>query len=99
MSIAAIITLSITIAGFIGGVIAALVKLGAIVGRLMERLESNEKRDSEEREKIAANFSELFGRMNAAECDIRSQATAIHNIEATCGRIETKLDRIIEARG
>ena len=99
MSIAAIITLSITIAGFIGGVIAALVKLGAIVGRLMERLESNEKRDKEERDKIGANLSELYGRMNAAECDIRSQATAIHNIEATCGRIETKLDRIIEARG
>ena len=99
MSIAAIITLSITIAGFIGGVIAALVKLGAIVGRLMERLESNEKRDSEERAKIEANFSELYGRMNAAECDIRSQATAIHNIEATCSRIESKLDRIIEARG
>ena len=37
--------------------------------------------------------------MNAAECDIRSQATAIHNIEATCSRIESKLDRIIEARG
>ena len=99
MSIAAIITLSITIAGFIGGVVTALVKLGIKTGRLMERLESNEKRDSEEREKIAANFSELFGRMNSAECDIRSQATAIHNIEATCSRIESKLDRIIEARG
>ena len=99
MSISAIITLSITIAGFIGGVVTALVKLGTKTGRLMERLEQNEKRDAEEREKIGVNFTELFGRMNAAECDIRSQATAIHNIEATCGRIETKLDRIIEARG
>ena len=99
MSIAAIITLSITIAGFVGGIIAALVKLGAIVGRLMERLESNEKRDGEERAKIEANFSELYGRMNTAECEIKSQGTAIHNIEATCSRIESKLDRIIEARG
>ena len=99
MNITAIITISISLAGFIGGVVTALVKLGIKTGRLMERLESNEKRDKEERDKIGANLSELYGRMNAAECDIRSQATAIHNIEATCGRIETKLDRIIEARG
>lgn len=99
MNVYTIISISIAIAGFIGGVVTALVKLGMKTGRLMERLEQNEKRDTEERGKIEANFSELFGRMNAAECDIRSQATAIHNIEATCGRIETKLDRIIEARG
>jgi chromosome segregation ATPase len=99
MNLGTTISLCIAIAGFIGGVIAALVKLGASVGRLMERLESNEKRDKEERDKIGANLSELYGRMNAAECDIRSQATAIHNIEATCSRIESKLDRIIEARG
>ena len=99
MGIITAITLGITIAGFIGGVVTALVKLGMKTGRLMERLEQNEKRDTEEREKIGVNFTELYGRMNAAECDIRSQATAIHNIEATCGRIETKLDRIIEARG
>ena len=47
MNIGAIITLGITIAGFVGGVIAALVKLGASMGRTMERLESNEKRDTE----------------------------------------------------
>ena len=99
MNIYTTISLCIAIAGFIGGVIAALVKLGASVGRLMERLESNEKRDSEERAKIEANFSELYGRMNTAECEIKSQGTAIHNIEATCSRIESKLDRIIEARG
>lgn len=99
MSIAAIITLSITIAGFIGGVIAALVKLGAIVGRLMEQLESNEKRDTEERAKVEANFKELYGRVNQTECDIKAQGTAINNLVATCSRIEAKLDRVIEARG
>lgn len=48
MSIAAIITLSITIAGFIGGVIAALVKLGGIMqaglfyrSRILKRLSPN----------------------------------------------------------
>ena len=99
MNIYATITLGITIAGFIGGVIAVLVKLGASVGRLMERLESNEKRDTEERAKIEANFSELYGRMNATECEVKSQGTAINSLVATCSRIETKLDRVIEARG
>ena len=99
MNIVTAISISITVAGFIGGTIAALVKLGATMGRLMERLDGNDKRDGEVRGKIEANFSELYGRMNEAECAIRSQGTAIHNIEATCSRIETKLDRIIEARG
>lgn len=99
MSIAAIITLSITIAGFIGGVVTALVKLGMKTGRLMERLEQNEKRDVEEREKIGVNFTELYGRMNAVECDVKAQGTSINNLVATCTRIESKLDRIIELRG
>ena len=55
MNIYTTISLCIAIAGFIGGVIAALVKLGASVGRLMERLESNEKRDKEERDKTRKN--------------------------------------------
>lgn len=99
MSIAAIITLSITIAGFIGGVVTALVKLGMKTGRLMERLEQNEKRDAEEREKIGVNFTELYGRMNAVECDVKAQGTNINNLVATCTRIESKLDRAIELRG
>ena len=99
MNIYTIITLSITIAGFIGGVVTALVKLGMKTGRLMERLEQNEKRDAEEREKIGVNFTELYGRMNATECEVKSQGTAINSLVATCSRIETKLDRVIEARG
>lgn len=99
MSISAIITLSITIAGFIGGVVTALVKLGMKTGRLMERLEQNEKRDAEEREKIGVNFTELYSRMNAVECDVREQGTSINNLVATCTRIESKLDRLVELRG
>jgi hypothetical protein len=90
------ITLGITIAGFIGGVIISVARLAIKTGRLMERLEQNEARDGEEREKIGMNFTELYGRMNAAECELKSQGTAIKSIEATCARIETKLDRIIE---
>lgn len=99
MNVTSIIGVAISTAGFAGGVIVAIAKLAMKTGRLMERLESNEKRDKEEREKIGANLSELYSRMNAAECDIRAQATSINNIEATCSRIETKLDRVIEVRG
>lgn len=93
------ITLGITIAGFIGGIITAVAKLATKTGRIMERVENNERRDNEEREKINANLNELYSRMAAAEGDVKAQATAISNIVATCGRIETKLDRVIEMRG
>ena len=99
MTLSAIISVSIAIAGFIGGIITAVAKLAIKTGRLMERLEQNEKRDAEEREKIGVNFTELYSRMNAVECDVKAQGTSINNLVATCTRIESKLDRIIELRG
>ena len=99
MSIYTSISLAIAIAGFIGGIITAVARLAINTGRLMERLEQNEKRDAEEREKIGVNFTELYGRMNAVECDVKAQGTSINNLVATCTRIESKLDRIIELRG
>ena len=99
MNIYTSISLGIAIAGFIGGIITAVARLAINTGRLMERLESNEKRDTEEREKIGVNFTELYGRMNAVECDVKAQGTSINNLVATCTRIESKLDRIIELRG
>ena len=98
MSIYTSITLAIAIAGFIGGIITAVSKLAIKTGRLMERLEQNEKRDAEEREKIGVNFTELYGRMNAVECDVKAQGTSINNLVATCTRIESKLDRLVELR-
>lgn len=94
-----IISISIAIAGFIGGIITAVARLAIKTGRLMERLENNEKRDAEEREKIGVNFTELYGRMNAVECDVKAQGTSINNLVATCTRIESKLDRLVELRG
>ena len=99
MSIYTSISLAIAIAGFIGGIITAVARLAINTGQLMERLEQNEKRDAEEREKIGVNFTELYGRMNAVECDVKAQGTSINNLVATCTRIESKLDRIIELRG
>ena len=99
MNVYTSICLSITIAGFIGGIITAVAKLATKTGRLMERLEQNEKRDAEEREKYGVNFNELYGRMNAVECDVKAQGTSINNLVATCTRIESKLDRLVELRG
>ena len=99
MGIYTTICLGITIAGFIGGMITAVAKLASKTGRLMERVEQNEKRDAEEREKIGVNFTELYGRMNAVECDVKAQGTSINNLVATCTRIESKLDRLVELRG
>ena len=99
MNVYTTIALGISIAGFIGGIITAVAKLAIKTGRLMERLENNEKRDSEERAKIDANITELYGRMNAAEGDVKAQGASINNLVATCTRIENKLDRIIELRG
>ena len=99
MGIYTTICLGITIAGFIGGMITAVAKLASKTGRLMERVEQNEKRDAEEREKIGVNFTELYGRMNAVECDVKAQGTSFNNLVATCTRIESKLDRLVELRG
>jgi hypothetical protein len=99
MNVYTLISISIAIAGFIGGIITAVAKLAIKTGRLMERLEQNEKRDAEEREKYGSNIAELYGRMNAVECDVKAQGTNINNLVATCTRIESKLDRAIELRG
>lgn len=92
MNIYTTICLGITIAGFIGGIITAVAKLALKTGRLMERVEINEKRDVEERGKASGNFSEIFARLNAVEGEVREQGANIGNILATCTRIENKLD-------
>ena len=96
MNLYTIISICITVAGFVGGVISALAKLGMKTGRRMERLEQNEKRDDEERAKASAKFNELYNRMSANESDVNALQTNVINLTATCNRIESKLDRIIE---
>ena len=96
MSIYTSISLGITIAGFIGGIITAVAKLALKTGRLMERVDTNEKRDDEERTKASAKFSELYNRMSANESNVNALQTNVNNLMGTCNRIESKLDRIIE---
>lgn len=96
MSITGIISISITVAGFIGGIIATVAKLAHQTGRTMERVETNEKRDEEERAKTSAKFAELYKRISCTESDVNALQTNVNNIMGTCTRIENKLDRIIE---
>lgn len=96
MSITAAITLGITIAGFVGGIVSAVSKLAAKVGRIMEKLEENERRDTEERGKTSEKFAELYNRVGATESNINALTTGFNNLNATCNRIESKLDRVIE---
>lgn len=96
MNVYTAITLGISVAGFVGGIIVAVAKLATKTGRVLERMDNNEKRDAEERAKINANISELYGRMNVCEGDVKAQGTEIKSILETCKRIENKLDRRIE---
>lgn len=96
MNIYTAITLGITIAGFIGGIIGVVAKLALKTGRIMEQLQTNEKRDDEERAKNSAKFSELYNRMSANESNVNALQTNVNNLMGTCSRIESKLDRIIE---
>ncbi len=98
MNIYTVVSLAIAIAGLLGGIITAVAKLALKTGRIMERVNANEKRDDEERERSSIKFTDLYNRMSAAESEVKSQGTAINSILATCTRIENKLDRYSEAR-
>ena len=96
MNIYTAISLGIAIAGFIGGVIVKVADLSSKYGRLQEKVKTNEDRDTEERQKTGAKFTELYNRMSANESSVNALQTNVNNLTATCNRIESKLDRIIE---
>ena len=96
MNIYTAISLGIAIAGFIGGVVVKVADLSSKYGRLQEKVKNNEDRDTEERQKTSAKFAELYNRMSANESSVNALQTNVNNLTATCNRIESKLDRIIE---
>ena len=96
MNIYTSISLGIAIAGFIGGVIVKVADLSSKYGRLQEKVKNNEDRDTEERQKASGKFAELYNRMGANESSVNALQTNVNNLTATCNRIESKLDRIIE---
>lgn len=60
MNITAIITFSITIAGFLFGIITTVAKLSVEYGRIKKEMEENEERDREERMHTREKFSDLY---------------------------------------
>lgn len=96
MNVYTAISLGIAIAGFIGGVIVKVADLSSKYGRLQEKVKNNEDRDTEERHNADAKFAELYNRMSVNESSVNALQTNVNNLTATCNRIESKLDRIIE---
>ena len=67
MTAGAAITLGITVASFILGIIYKLIDLSVRFGRFSRQMEDNEKRDNEEREKATRKFEELYNARNRSE--------------------------------
>jgi uncharacterized coiled-coil protein SlyX len=96
MNIYTAISMGLAIAGFTGGIIAKVADLSSKYGRLQENVQNNEERNTEDRQKTGLKFEELYNRMSANESSVNALQTNVTNLTATCNRIETKLDRIIE---
>ena len=96
MNIYTAISLGIGIAGFKGGINVKGAELSSKDWRLQENVKNNEDRDTEERQKASGKFAELYNRMSANESSVNALQTNVNNLTATCNRIASKLDRIIE---
>lgn len=93
MNTAAAITLGISIATFLLGIMYKLIDLSVKYGRLTRTLEANEERDAEERRKNAAKFTELYNGRNSHEAAITRLDTTMRNIDAKLEKVDAKLDR------
>ena len=96
MSVTAIISFSITVAGFIFGIITTVAKLAIEYGRIKKEMEENEERDREERLHTREKFSDLYSKINLHESTLAGLKNNVTNLTSTCQRIESKLDRLIE---
>lgn len=96
MNVYTAISLGLAIAGFIGGVIWKVADLSMKFGKMQETISANKERDAEEREKASQKFSELYNRMATNESSLSALQSNVTNLSATCSRIESKLDRLIE---
>ena len=94
MGIPAAITLSITIATFLLGIIYKIISLSVNIGKLTKTVEANEQRDVEERKANAEKFAELYNYRNKHESQITKLDTTINNININLEKVDGKLDRI-----
>lgn len=91
-----LISISITVAGFIIGIITSVAKLSVRYGKLEKEMEENRDRDKEEREHTREKFTKLYATTNAHESLLAGLQNNVNNLASTCSRIEAKLDRLIE---
>ena len=96
MTAGAAITLGITVASFILGIIYKLIDLSVRFGRFSRQMEDNEKRDNEEREKATRKFEELYNARNRHESSLTRLDTTIQSINSNLEKIDLKLDRLME---
>ena len=92
MSIGASITLGITIAGFIAGILWKVADLSGKFGKLTEQIQQNSARAAEDRTKL----EQIEQKVTTHESSIAALYSAVDSITKTCDRIESKLDRLIE---
>lgn len=93
MNTAAGITLGISVATFLLGIMYKLVDLSVKFGRMARTLEANDERDAEERRKSAAKFTELYNGRNSHEAAITRLDTTMRNIDSKLEKVDAKLDR------
>lgn len=90
------VSIGISAAGFIIGIITTIAKLSTKFGKLESKVIFNEERDKEERGKASIKFSELYNRLGNNEGDIKELNSKVDTLTMTVSRIETKLDKLIE---
>lgn len=96
MNTVQVISIGISVAGFVIGIITTIAKLSSNFGKLESKVMFNEERDKEERTKSSMKFAELYNRTATNEGDVKELNSKVDNLSVTVARIELKLDKLIE---
>ena len=96
MSTGAAITLGITIAGFLGGILWKVVEVAVKNGKLQQRLDTMEAQQEKTDAKNSAKFEKLYNLVNVHGSAIDVLTSVINTVKDTTERTESKLDRLIE---
>lgn len=101
----ALIGISITVAGFIGGIVIKLCTLAGKFGALETRFSNNESRDTEERAKSSVKFSELYSMVHKLEAsqekvkaDQQNILEKVDDIKEQNKRLENKIDMLLQGK-
>ena len=100
MNLTAAITIGISIAGLIGGIVIKVSSLSMKFGQTTQRLDANEERDMEERAKIREKFVKLYQKTNDHETRLSSVGVQLdlikRSVEEERAEIREKLNGLSE---